>query len=303
DQTPADMWVIPFSAPAAELVLAQSLQGLTGQDFPRLWLDKHGVMSSVVLQQLQDEGTTIHRADTVWELPGGFWAAADGAIVDSLAVPHSLNVAISLAGPWNALAVDESLVPQVQAKGIEIMYDARGETEDTIFDDYPGLFTPGVAVEQTEDEPAYLRDFAIQNRAFTYYGFDSTFRQRVAAALGPGATIFGWWPSEYAGIRDFSVSGGQGVAADWCVNLSGLSRLPVDIPERVHTPADPAEEGQRIVAFVLSDGDNIQWLTGGMPLDPKYYASPRRGQFVMNWEVSPLLAAVAPRVLRYFFDK
>ncbi len=57
---------------------------------------------------------------------------------------------------------------------------------------------------------------------------------------------------------------------------------------------DPAQEGERIVAFVLSDGD--------MPLDPKYFASPWRGQFNMKWEVSPLLAGVAPRVLKYFYD-
>jgi hypothetical protein len=53
---------------------------------------------------------------------------------------------------------------------------------------------------------------------------------------------------------------------------------------------------------VLSDGDNLQWETGGMPLDPKWYATALRGQFNMNWEVSPLLARVAPRVLRYFYD-
>ncbi len=154
----------------------------------------------------------------------------------------------------------------------------------------------------SDTKPAYLRDFAVQNNAFTFYGFDSAFRQRVAATLGPGATIFGWGPSEYTWISDFSRSAGQGVAADWCVNLSALSKLHVGIPERPHLPPDPAEEGQRTIAFVLSDGDNIQWQTGGMPLDPKYFASPRRGQFSMNWEVSPLLASVAPRVLKYFFD-
>jgi hypothetical protein len=76
----------------------------------------------------------------------------------------------------------------------------------------------------------------------------------------------------------------------------------VEIPGLVRPPPDPAQEGSRIVAFVLSDGDNIQWQTGGMPLEPRWFASPRRGQFNMNWEVSPLLAGVAPRVLRYFYD-
>jgi hypothetical protein len=299
---PGDLWVVPFnSGRAAEMVLAETLQGLTGHDLPKLWLDKNGVMSAVVLQQLQDEGTNVHRVASVWELPDDFWLAVDGAIVYTLGT-HSLNVAISLCGLWNAVAVDESVLSQAQEKGLLVLYDARGQTEDQIFDQYQDLFSAHIAVEQTETKPAYLRDFAVQNNAFTFYGFDSTFRRRVAEALGPGTTIFGWGPSEYTWISDFSRSSSQGVAADWCVNLSALSRLPVDIPGRAHLPPAAAEEGQRIVAFVLSDGDNVQWLTGGMPLDAKYFASPRRGQFTMNWEISPLLAGLAPRVLKYFFD-
>jgi len=301
-KVPSDLWVVPFDAGrAAEMVLAESLQGLTGRESPTLWLDKNGGMSAVVLRQLEDEGTTVHRVNTVWDLPDEIWQSAGGAIVYNLGA-HSLNVAVSLCGPWNAVAVDESIVDLVQARGLDVMYDARGQSEDQIFDDYPDLFSWGIAVEQAETKPAYLRDFAVQHNAFTFYGFDSTFRRRVAEAVGPGATIFGWGPSEFTWISDFSRSSGQGVAADWCVNLSALSKLPVDIPSRVHAPPDPAEDGQRVVAFVLSDGDNVQWLTGGMPLDPKYFASPRRGQFSMNWEVSPLLAGVAPRVLKYFFD-
>src|SRR6266849_6392496 len=226
---PDDLWVVPFNTGRpAEMVLAESLQGLTGRDSPKLWLDKRAVMSAVVLQQLRDEGTRVHEVDTVWDLPDEFWRAVDGAIVYSLG-SHSLNVAISLCGPWNAVAVDESILGQAQAKGLAVMYDVRGQSEDRIFVDYFELFSPGIAVEQTETKPAYLRDFAVQNNAFTFYGFDSMFRRRVAAAFGPGATIFGWGPSEFTWISDFSRSSGQGVAADWCVNLSALSKLPVDL--------------------------------------------------------------------------
>ena len=74
----------------------------------------------------------------------------------------------------------------------------------------------------------------------------------------------------------------------------------------IHPPRAPESEpepkkGERVVAFVLTDGDNVQWLTGGMPLDAHYYGSPLRGTFKMTWEVSPLLARIAPRVLDYMF--
>jgi hypothetical protein len=57
----------------------------------------------------------------------------------------------------------------------------------------------------------------------------------------------------------------------------------------------------RYVAFVLSDGDNIQWLCGSFDDNPRYWASPLRGQFPMTWEVSPLLAQTAPRVLQHLY--
>src|SRR5262249_41498670 len=100
------LWVVPFdSARAAEMVLAQSLQGVTGRDIPRLWREKNGVMSAIVLRQLEAEGTTLHRVSSVWDLPDDFWQTADGAVLYNLGT-HSLNVAVSLAGPWNGVAVD-----------------------------------------------------------------------------------------------------------------------------------------------------------------------------------------------------
>jgi hypothetical protein len=303
NERPSDLWVLRHdSARAAEMVLAQTLQGLIGRDSPKLWLDKSG-MSAVILNQLQQEGVRIHRVTSVWDLPEELWQPVSGAIVYNLNT-HSLNAAVSLCGPWNAVAVDESLLDQALAFGLEVVYDARGQSEDQIFDEYGELFSRGIAVEQTESKPAYLRDFAVLNNAFTFYGFGSSFRRRVAETVGPRATIFGWGPSEFTWISDFSRSAGGGVAADWCVNLSAMSKLPVDIPLRpVPPPPAPARVGERVVAFVLSDGDNIQWLTGGMPLDPKWFANPSRGDFQMNWEVSPLLAGVAPRVLKYFYDQ
>lgn len=299
---PSDLWVVPFDARLpAEMVLAESFQGLTGALLPKLWLDKRGGMSAVILEQLESEGTQVHRIASVWDLPEEFWQEVSGAIVYNLGT-HSLNTAISLCGIWNAVAVDESILDQSAAHGLSILHDARGQSEDQIFSQYFDSFSRGIAVEQTEAKPGYLHDFAILNRAFTFYGFDSTFRRRVAGALGPGATIFGWGPREFTWISDFSTSASQGVAADWCVNLSAMSRLPVEIPSITPAAPDPPEQGERIVAFVLSDGDNIQWLTGGMPLQAEYFGNPWRGTFPMNWEISPLLPDLAPRVLKYFYE-
>jgi len=314
DEIPTDLWVVPFSTSSdpsseADMVLAQTLQGLTGRTLPALWLDKHNVMSEVILRQLESEGTVLHRVSSVWDLPDIFWQGASGFIVYNIGShdDHSVNTAVSLCGPLNAVAVDEAKVERAQAKGLQCVYDARGKAENEIFDSFVDLWTPGIALEQRMDKPYYLRDWAVLNNAFTFFlggAMDRSFRRHVAETLGPGATFYGWVPDhpEIEWISDLSRSWGEGVAADLCVNLSALSKLPVEIPIRTHAPPDPVHEGERIVAFVLSDGDNIQWETNNMPLDQNWFASPLRGQFNMNWELSPLLSDVAPRVLRYFLE-
>src|SRR5215831_15947289 len=148
DDVPSDLYVIPFSSSstrAAEMVLAQAFQGLTGHDSPQIWLDKNAVMSAVVLAQLEQEGTSLHPLSSVWELPSPFWDGVSGAIVYNLGT-HSLNTAVSLCGPLNAVAVDESILDQAVDRGLPVIHDARGETEDQIFDDpeYFPLFAPGI---------------------------------------------------------------------------------------------------------------------------------------------------------------
>jgi hypothetical protein len=62
-----------------------------------------------------------------------------------------------------------------------------------------------------------------------------------------------------------------------------------------------AEPNARYMAFVMSDGDNLQWLTNSFVDNASFWASPLRGTLPMTWEVSPLLSRVAPRVLQYLY--
>src|SRR5260370_552330 len=70
-------------------------------------------------------------------------------------------------GRRNRVGGWESGLSQAQAQGPAVLYDARGQSEDQIFDQYLDRFSAQIAVEQTETKPAYLRDFAVQNNAFT----------------------------------------------------------------------------------------------------------------------------------------
>jgi len=298
-----ELWVLPARGlKSPERVLAQTLQGLANRRSANIWIGAGGV-GAVILKQLRDEGAVIHNVANVWGLLRQFRGEVKGAIVYRLG-QGSLNVATSLCGPMNAVAVDESLVERAKAAGLEIVYDARGQNDRQVHDSHAALFAKGLVVEQRREKYDFLRDFAVAHNAFTFDANDSATRIAWVKEFGPGTLVYGWGRNvEYPWVRDISRAGGAALPADYCVNLSALERLPVAnlCPKARPAPA-PVREGERIVAFILGDGDNIQWLTNNMALDRKYFGSEYRGKFAMTWELSPVLAAVAPRILKYYYD-
>lgn len=285
----------------AEQVLAQTLQGLTARKAPRIWLETKGVQVEI-LNDLRKEGAKVEAAKDVWQLIREFRPEVKGAIVYQLGTP-SLSVANGLCGPLNAVAIDETLLDTAKARGLPILLDVRGMTEKDAFKKYRDRYRKGYVVEQALDKPGHLRDFAVKHSAFVMDATDREFRKEVIRAFGPNAFAVGWGRDEYHWVEDVSSAGGTGIPADWCVNLSVLEGLPAD--GRLAPPAmKPVtlEPGIRYVAFVFSDGDNIQWMTNDFVSSPKFYASPLRGAFPVSWEVSPLLSRLAPRVLKKIYD-
>lgn len=283
----------------AQQVLAETLQGLVGRREPRIWLETKGVQEPI-LAELRRFGTPVQAAGDVWKLVDRFRAQVRGAVVYKLGA-HSLNVANGLCGPMNAIAIDESMLGEAKAHRLPILLDVRGVSEEAAYAKYRPLYRKGCVVEQSIDKPGALRDYAVKHSAFVMDTDDGEFRKRVVRDMGPHALVFGWGRSEYGWISDISAAGGAGVPADWCVNLSALESLKAGPLRPPAVRPAPNEDHVRYVAFVLSDGDNVQWTTGGFATDPHFYGTPLHGRFPMTWEVSPLLARLAPLVLDYLY--
>ena len=52
----------------------------------------------------------------------------------------------------------------------------------------------------------------------------------------------------------------------------------------------------------MSDGDNVQVLTGGWATDPKWYGSPYRGNFNMTWDLTSTLGEMNPIAFNYYYQ-
>lgn len=295
-----DLWVIPHNGlSAADSMIVQCLQGLTASQSARVW-QRHGSFYAIAEAQMKAEGVRIHEVSSVWDLLKQFRDAVKGAVLYRLGTP-SLNVATSLCGPMEAVAIDESLHERAKAAGLKVLADVREMDDAEAFTRYRKLFAHGIAVEQGLDKPGNLRDFAVAHRAFTFATKDRAFRTRVVRELGPHAILWGWGTDEYQWVSDLSRAGATGGPADWCLNLSVLENLPAGHLQRPVRHTAPQENGVRYVAFVMSDGDNVQWMCGDFIGNKSFWDSPLRGTFPMTWEVSALLGDVAPRVLQHLY--
>jgi hypothetical protein len=231
-----ELWVIPHEGLSpAEQLLAQCLQGVTGRRRLRIWL-RSGSMHAVIEEQLRREGVRLREAASVWELLRQFRGAIKGAVLCELDTP-SVNVATSLCGLRDGVAIDGSLRERAEAAGLKVLADARGMDERQLFAAEGKRFARGVLVEQSARKPGHLRDFAVAHRAFTFATTDPDFRTEVARALGPQAVVYGWGDDEYRWVSALSRANATGGPADWCVNLSALERLPAGPLRRPRRPA------------------------------------------------------------------
>lgn len=294
------LWVLPqIPDSSAEQALLASVQGILNIDQPLVWIRSRGLYE-LLLEDLRKEGRPLRNASNVWEVLAAERTAFQGFVTWSSA-DGSLNAATTLAGPRRLALVETTLRDRVTAMGLKEVEDVRGR-QAGVEQRVPADCDRRMAVHQPNDKVIHLRDFAIARSAFTWFDEKNVFLPPVVQQLDPGARIFGWGSDEYHFVGGVSRGGGLVIPSDWALNLSALQYLPAKIPTRPEPPApEPVREGERVVAFVISDGDNVQWILNGMATSPGFWASPERGRFAVTWEMAPLLTEVAPRALDYFY--
>lgn len=299
---PNDIWVVDLnSLPMAMRFLTLSLQGLTAKDNPVILVNQGG-LTSFIREDMEAEGTVFHDNASVWWLMNKFIDQIDGIIVCGSDLA-SINAATSLCGPMNAVGVYESILDEVQSRtGLPILADVRGLNELAVYTAYKDLFGHEMLVDVNKID--FLRDIAVTRNAFTYYDVDSATRKQFIADLTSQGMVLGWGSNaEYGWVKDVSLANAGGVPADWCKNLSTLSKLRVEIPKPPRRYPAPVQEGQRIVAFSMSDGDNLQIMAGGAITDTIFFGHPARGTFPMSWEFPPSMAEFNPRGVRSFYGE
>ena len=135
----------------------------------------------------------------------------------------------------------------------------------------------------------------------------SSIAENVISSLSNNSALLGWGESEQGLVSWASQNSVMVNAADWAVDLSVLSNLPLSnnyFPiQQDLIETNLSNCSRHTVCFVISDGDNIQWILNSLAVDTNWWASNQRGEVPITWTISPALIDLAPSVLNIFIQQ
>lgn len=306
-------WVgVTRSQAEDEMVLFASLKGIVNSRQPRIFSYEGDAFAEGQYAWLQSLGLGWNEISNNWDLIGKYRGELSGIIVYDNAQPDTINLATTLAAGKRALVVSPSLASRLTGApyNLPIVLDLRGQFQNklsvyqTLFDRYWPSLTHRLAFGMNPNTvKAAVREYATAVGAASLWldpavPGESDLLNRFMSSMEPGASWMGWWPDEGAGITAASRYGISTVASDWSSNLTLHSGMPRTINIKP-MPPKPALANKVYVAFILSDGDNLQYVEHLMR---KLWNNPDRGKVPMGWTLSPAMVDAMPGALNFYWS-
>ncbi len=222
----------------------------------------------------------------------------------------SVNVATSLCAVLGGVAVEEGLEAQAQQHGLARLLDVRDKDEAWLWSNYGEQLSHRVLGRQ-DPRSFVLRDALVAMKSPVISGIGPLYEQ-VLSDMQAGSPVLGWGLGmEDAQTGPSSRYGLFQTATNWCVNLPLLSSGATGLRYPL-TPFRPPEDAEasaaegpdtRYVSFILSDGDNVQWLMLNFcegAEAKQYWACPQRGALPFGWTIPAMdLLQLCPYTLDY----
>ena len=320
----------PANATKDDQYTAQIAQGIMAKNCPRvIRADPSSAYALWLNQTVQTFGTLVNAAyeTNVQGILSTFVASFSGYTLVDFA-DNSTALGVAVASAIRAVAVTPANEAKAIAAGLQKLYDLRGRDLKWVLATFNGtaasngfVFSPTVSILQSPQKPQNMGDYAIAAGALQWWS-DAPQSDPLAASILGSMTapfsVLGWGPDELNTVFDISAYGGVMVASDWGSNVDFLSGF--DIPQFTQKPApqtasvvaaaSSSKPGVKAagankvhtVCFLMSDGDNLQWLLDNFATGADWWASPDRGKVAMGWTLSPSAADLAPAVMQYLYN-
>lgn len=305
-------WVsVDRGGASEEAVVFASLKGVVNATMPRIFSYEGDAFAEGKFTWLQSLGLGFTEVADPWTLITKYRSELSGVVVYDDAQPDTINLATTIAGGRKALVAPPVLVGRLTSApyNLPILVDLRGQftSKQAVYQAMFTTYWPNV----THRVILGLSPFAHRSAAREYavalgaavvwldprVAAENTMLSNFLASMGAGTAYMGWWPEEASGIEAASRHGISTVASDFSTNLtvhSGMSRT-VNVKG---VPPKPPLQNKIYVAFVLSDGDNLQYVEHLMR---KLWNDPGRGQVPIGWTVSPAMLDAMPGALNFYY--
>lgn len=310
--TKVDWVAVQQNGSSAEMYLFASLKGIINKTQPRLFSYEGDAFAEGQYTWLNSLGLSWTETSDNWSLISKYRNEISGLIVYDPAQIHTVNLATVLAKGQNALIASPLLLSHLTAApyNLPILLDLRGQFSSklqvyqTMYNNYWPNLDKRVLIGLNPDvHKAALREYAVALGAATIWldpnvPGESELLNSFLSSMPPGSNFMGWWPEEASGVERASTYGIATVASDWATNLTVHSGMPRTVTPQP-MPAKPALQNKLYVAFILSDGDNLQYVEHLMR---KLWSNPDRGSVPIGWTVSPAMLDAMPGALNYYWQ-
>lgn len=306
-------WVgVQQNGSSAEMYLFASLKGVVNRTQPRIFSYEGDAFAEGPYTWLQSLGLNWSEVTDKWSLITKYRSEIAGLIVYDPAQIHTVNLATMLAKDRRALVVSPLLLSRLTAApyNLPVVLDLRGQftsklqVYQALYNTYwPNLDHRVLIGLNPEAHKSALREYAAALGAAVIWldpaiPAESTLLNSFLASMPAGANFMGWWPEEGPGVERSSTYGIPTIASDWCTNLTLHSGTPRTINKKPIPPKPPLQN-KLYVAFILSDGDNLQYIEHLMR---KLWNNPDRGAVPIGWTLSPAMVDAMPGALNYLWQ-
>ncbi|MFG1819917.1 GxGYxYP domain-containing protein [Kribbella sp. NPDC049174] len=158
----------------------------------------------------------------------------------------------------------------------------------------------------TRVEPfPYFRDYVVATKALVSWlppnGPTGELLTEHFDKVGPTTPYAGWFSNdvagEWSGVDLASQGGSQVIPADFYMNGTVHSGFVAPISDKVRKVRRIEPKNKVYVTLTFGEGDNVQYCQRRMR---DMWDDPRRGEAMVNWTISPLLAEIGPGLFSYF---
>ncbi|MDR0507504.1 MAG: T9SS type A sorting domain-containing protein [Dysgonamonadaceae bacterium] len=297
----------------AEMYLFSSMKGLVNRTQPRIFSYEGDAFAEGAYTWLNSLSIKYKEA-TPWDVLTKYKSEISGLIVYDTEQIHTVNLATRLAKDYNALIASPELLNRLTSEpyNFPILLDLRGqftgslEIYQYIFDNYWENTDKRILIGLSPDfHKGSLREYAVALGAAVIWldpqknsknNNENALLNKFLASMPKGANYMGWWSEEQPGVTRVSNYGFTTIASDYSTNLTFHSGMPRLIDPKP-MPPKPELKNKIYVAFIISDGDNLQYVEHLMR---KLWSNSDRGKTPIGWTLSPAMVDAMPGALNYY---